>query len=44
MEKVSSRVISVVYIKVSEFEFQQGGKVVVVSLQAGIHVPAPHHL
>ncbi len=42
--KLSSGVTDVIYIKVSLFKFLQGCKVVMVSLQAGIHVPAPHHL
>lgn len=34
----------VIYIKVGQLKLLQGCKVVVVSLQAGIHVLAPHHL
>lgn len=34
----------VIYIKVGQLKLLQGCKVVMVSLQAGIHVLAPHHL
>lgn len=33
-----------IYIKVGQLKLLQGSKVVVVSLQAGVHVFAPHHL
>lgn len=38
------KLVGVVYIKVSQFKFLQGSKVVVVSIQASIHVFAPHQL
>lgn len=41
---MSGRVGGASYIKVGLFKFLQGSKVVVVSLQAGFHFLAPHHL
>lgn len=33
-----------IYIKVGQLKLLQGSKVVVVSLQTGVHVFTPHHL